>query len=52
MFTLTVKNDMFDLTGMNGKVGEEFTGKIDSEALREDEADSSTGRKTCLRASS
>ena len=39
MFTLTVKNDMFDLTGMNGKVGEEFTGKIDSEALREDEAD-------------
>ena len=38
-FTLTVKNDMFELTGMTGKVGEEFSGKIDSEALREDEAD-------------
>ena len=39
IFTLTVKNDMFELTGMEGKVGEEFSGKIDSEALREDEAD-------------
>ena len=39
MFNLTVKNDMFELTGLTGKVGEEFSGKIDSEALREDGAD-------------
>ncbi len=38
-FTMTVKNDTFEFTGMSGKVGEEFSGKIDSEVLREEEAD-------------
>ena len=35
-FTLTVKNDMFETSGLKGRVNQDFLGRIDSESLRED----------------